>query len=1114
MSSRQRLFDVIRNRSGSAKVYGRDEELGLLQDAFDRVAEDECQSSEVVLVHGPSGCGKSAIVKALQQWTKDECGDLIKTFFGTGKYDQLVNNEPFAAIVAASNELCETVLKAGPHIVKRFNDRFKSMVDGDATVLSNAIPALAELLREGSSKNKKTMTPDQTQSIASATQAFTRFKQLWRSMLLAIACCTEVVVLFLDDVQWADANSLDLIHTMTKTTRARNILFVCAYRDDATVEKAQEERIRWCFSIEDRWSESLRAGLNSCRRLCTNDSTKLTVPLVDIALDNLNDQTTVEFVMGILYGNQQGNKDSPNNGAIDKNRVVELSNVLYEHTKGNAFFILHYLNYLSNIGLLMTNDNGVSWEWDLQSIANQSRVPTSIADLLSRVIDTLPNDILQTLMVGAHVGFEFSSALFQQPVLASYVNISSSTGNPVREVVLATSEPECLEKNQANISGLLEAAVKEGLLEDNGHGMYAFPHDQIQQALCNLLSKRHQQQQLLHLCIGKAMLYIIEAEQALPNESVSKTTTTTKSQSSRDTTLFVAVDNMNKGSGLIDSLEDRDALIRLNYDAAHAALGKSAIEGAVQYIRAAVSLLPTDHWQSQYELTLDVYSMAARLEHNAGNADRSRALIDAIQANGETVLDKLPSYFTEIDMLGAERKLHEALALSSMVLKELGESISPKPGTLALIFELRRATKLMDKTKTVGFDSLDLMTDPKKVAAMSVLSSLFVLSYIKGTSSKNLTAMTALRMVTISCKHGLSPQTPFGIAAASSIQLALGDFAGSREASQIALDLIDKIPGADAFAGRTQLVVSSVVAPWLEGKSLVDLHPGYIRSFHAAMAHGDVDQAFYGPVHLASLAVMRGTPIREINADFEKYIRAMDEYQIHQTMAFTLPQWRHIRMMTGKGNHTTGGDNLDVTGIYETTNKMPKSEVMIFFDFGFEASAKMLLGTYGNDLEEDERQMDFIMKYFDCAGTHLALSLCQVTAALGSMALHKKTKLRKYNAFQRKMIKIFAKWYTNKAPIAMGPYLLLVAETMANRPRRKTWEDIQQAYLEAIEVSRRCGGFVFVEAYGYEKLAKLAEARSDEPKSVFYLQEALATYTRWGATVKMTELTEQIEGRR
>ena len=155
MTSQQRLFDALRNRGGPTKVYGRDHELGLVQDAFDRVAKDDCNSSEVVLVRGPSGCGKSAIVKAFQQWTKDERGDAVTTFFGSGKYDQLVNNEPFAAIIAASNELCENVLNAGPRIIKRFNDRFKTMVDGDARVLSNALPALAKLLRKGSNENKK-----------------------------------------------------------------------------------------------------------------------------------------------------------------------------------------------------------------------------------------------------------------------------------------------------------------------------------------------------------------------------------------------------------------------------------------------------------------------------------------------------------------------------------------------------------------------------------------------------------------------------------------------------------------------------------------------------------------------------------------------------------------------------------------------------------------------------------------------------------------------------------------------------------------------------------------------------------------------------------------------
>ena len=84
-----RLFDVLRNRSTTTstfKVYGRDEELGLIQDALERVSETESISSEIVLVHGQSGCGKSSIIKALQQWTKAERDDL-NVYFGSGKYD-------------------------------------------------------------------------------------------------------------------------------------------------------------------------------------------------------------------------------------------------------------------------------------------------------------------------------------------------------------------------------------------------------------------------------------------------------------------------------------------------------------------------------------------------------------------------------------------------------------------------------------------------------------------------------------------------------------------------------------------------------------------------------------------------------------------------------------------------------------------------------------------------------------------------------------------------------------------------------------------------------------------------------------------------------------------
>ena len=132
---------------------------------FELVAKDECEPSEVVLVHGLCGRGK-------------------------------------APIVAGSNELDENALKAASHGMKRFNIRFESMINGDASILPNKIPALTNLLPKGSNNNTRTGAPGSTQGVASFTQAFNRFEQLWRSVVSVIACCTNAVILFLENLQW------------------------------------------------------------------------------------------------------------------------------------------------------------------------------------------------------------------------------------------------------------------------------------------------------------------------------------------------------------------------------------------------------------------------------------------------------------------------------------------------------------------------------------------------------------------------------------------------------------------------------------------------------------------------------------------------------------------------------------------------------------------------------------------------------------------------------------------------------------------------------------------------------------------------------------------------
>ena len=297
-------------------------------------------------------------------------------------------------------------------------------------------------------------------------------------------------------------------------------------------------------------------------------------------------------------------------------------------------------------------------------------------------------------------------------------------------------------------------------------------------------------------------------------------------------------------------------------------------------------------------------------------------------------------------------------------------------------------------------------------------------------------------------------------------QRALRDFVGAKEVAQTELDLIVWIPGVKVFASKTRSFMNGTIAPWVEGKLLADIHPEFLRGFHDCMGHGNINQGFYNSVFHLCMGLIQGTPIKELNADCEKYTRITDEYRVNQALSFTLLIWRPIRMLTGKGDRTTNDDILDVTGLYKSTKKMRKSEGMKLIDLAFEAAAKMLLVTYGDNLEEDERSMGVMVKISDSMAAHFSTTYCSMTIALGCMVLYHKTSRQKYYRFHRKMVKELEKYYKKKAPIAMAPYLLLVAMTMANKSQQKTWEDIQHAYLEAMEVARQNGGFVFVEAYG------------------------------------------------
>ena len=1116
--------------SASFRLFGRDNELCLIQDALERVAEEGSPSAEVVLVRGSSGCGKSAIVKALRQWTIKERSD-VKILFGTGKYDQLVNNEPFAAIMAASNELCNSI---EPLIARQFVENFRAMTGGDTTMLMNAIPGLADLISMvdrneigdssicSSSNDKDDLQQQQQQrtpsnaQFATISKAFTRFKQLWQSLLLAASSCSDAVVLFLDDVQWADQNSIELIHTITKVTRARNILLICAFRDDATVEKAQLERIRWCFSLKGSQNNSSDDSVRTDkRRWNTTDMTKLTVPLTEVKLGALQEAGMKDLVCGLLYGRTIHDSNYPTENAIGAKGLAELSNVVQAHTRGNPHFALHYLDYLTRIGLLWTFDGGASWEWDLQRIKHQQTIPQSTAELLQSVIDDLPSSTRNVLVVAAHVGFQFSANLFQSSTFMSYLagldqprDSRNGSSRAPRETTKGVPSTINVVRHM-DIDAILTSAFQEGLLEVRSSGMYSFPHDQIQQALYKRLSDQPHEQAEIHLTIGKALFAMIDQNRS--NDGFTIGSAVPATARAGDTILFSAVNNMNKGAREIKSPHDKTELAKLNYHASRAALAKAAIGSAIEYIRAAMSLLGPNRWTAHYALCLDVCSLAADLEYSAGNQSRCRELLLEIQSNGKHVIDKLPSYLTEIRALSSNRQTHEAIKLASKVLGLLGEPVPTKPGVLQVVLEYRRARSVVNKAKALGLASLPRMTSATKLAALNVMGLGFVQAYEAGSKFKNWAAILALRMATVTCLHGLCFYSPVALSPFSAVQCNLGDFEGSRDTARVALDLLDRIEGTEGVVAKVEGGIAGAITPWLENKSLADIQPDLLRCHHRAMAHGDVQFAFICVGHHLCCGVIRGTPIPEMNNEFVRYIGEMDEYQMNQYKVFSLGFFRMVRILTGRGDVTCSGDTLNVTFLYKEMKLLPQTEFVACVGSAFQIVPKILLGTFGlqQNLKEDCRLLDALIKHPKAASMHLSRSICDLALALGCIELYKQTGKRMYKRNGRKVFQWLEMLYKKKSSLGMGTYRLICAEQMVANPRKRSssWENIEAAYVDAVDLSRRIGGFAAVEGFALERLAEQARRHGNMDSSASYRRDALALYGRWGATEKVRQLS-------
>jgi PAS domain S-box-containing protein len=327
-------------------LYGREAEIENLFAAFDRVVTDGM--TEVVLISGYSGIGKSSVVNELHRVLVPPRG-----FFASGKFDQYKRDIPYATLAQAFQSLVRQLLSKNDEEMSRWRRHLLEAVGSNGQLMVNLIPELALII--GEQPPVPEVPPQEDHN---------RFQRVFRRFLGVFARPEHPLALFLDDLQWLDTATLEMLEHLATHPEVRHLLLVGAYRDN-----------------EVGPSHSLRRILAAIRAAGARVQETLLAPL--------NHEAVQQMVADSLH--------------CDQVSAQPLARVIHQKTEGNPFFAIQFFTALSEEGLLQFDHNRAKWTWDVSRIRAKSfseNVVDFIAVKLGRLSDKTRKALGQLACLG------------------------------------------------------------------------------------------------------------------------------------------------------------------------------------------------------------------------------------------------------------------------------------------------------------------------------------------------------------------------------------------------------------------------------------------------------------------------------------------------------------------------------------------------------------------------------------------------------------------------------------------------------------------------------------------------------------------------------------------
>ncbi|WP_031481570.1 AAA family ATPase [Maridesulfovibrio frigidus] len=427
--------DVSDTFTLTRRLFGRKNEKHILLKIFEKTTQGSC---EVVMVRGEPGSGKTTLINELRNHVAHARGEII-----TGKFDQFKRNIPYSALIQAFQKLIRKRLTNPAPVISAWKNHIIERLGSNAGLIIEVIPEL-ELL----------IGPQKSPAKLPLTEARNRFNLVFKNFIKIFPNLDHPLVLFIDDLQWADTSTTTLINELIADNETSYLLLIGAYRDNNSL------------------ANSVKSMLAEIKRSDKQVET--------ITLSRLGPQQVLSLITRTLRTNRP--------------RAGELTKLIFNRTGGNPLFVREYLRNLYRADLIKFNYDKSRWEWDINAIREMS-IDGNIVELMADKINNLSIEGQSILKVASCIGGKFDLKTLiavvdlPQEKVISFLNIALHDG-----LIISSDETP------------IGATLTDFNLK--WAPQLSFMHDRVQQAAYSLLGLAEKES--LHLKIGRTMLQIFE----------------------------------------------------------------------------------------------------------------------------------------------------------------------------------------------------------------------------------------------------------------------------------------------------------------------------------------------------------------------------------------------------------------------------------------------------------------------------------------------------------------------------------------------------------------------------------------------------------------------------